>query len=152
MAVSYVVMFFLIPFLFTNKTPSSKNLSAGSIIFILFSSFASYLLADLFPSEFWGNRFLHTFGGGFLAYLTCYLATKDSKVHIRRAQFFVLSFLVVIALGNVNEVFEFILHNTTNIVFAETINDTWLDLCCNIIGALVAALIFTPNIKYSRHE
>ncbi len=50
------------------------------------------------------NRVLHVFGGGFLAFLICFLAALDSRVRIRRFQFFLFSFLIVIALGVANEI------------------------------------------------
>ena len=90
------------------------------------------------------NRLLHALGGGALGTLTCYLATKDSKVNITTFQFFIFSFLLVTALGVGNELLEFFLQETTGEIFSNSNIDAWLDLASNTVGALLASAVFVP--------
>ena len=86
----------------------------------------------------------HGLGGGFLAFGVCFLAAKFSEVKLGRARFALFSFLLVTALGVLNEVIEFILQNYFDFFFTAKVNDTWLDLISNWVGILVAGLIFVP--------
>lgn len=124
--------------------PSTSASTGISIAIIVILSFIGYYIAFSIPDFEWSNRFLHAFGGGFMAFLVCYLAARNSGVPMNKFQFFVLSALTVIALGVANEIMEFIMQNYAGMNFTTTINDTWLDLISNTIGLLVAAIILTP--------
>jgi glycopeptide antibiotics resistance protein len=89
------------------------------------------------------------FGGGFLSLLICFLATRNSKTSLSKFQFFIISSLIVSTMGVANEIIEFLLQNYTNLdfTFAQTINDTWLDLISNTIGALLGAILLTPFVR-----
>jgi hypothetical protein len=91
-----------------------------------------------------GNRLLHIFGGGFLSFLICFFAVKDSELSISSFQFFSFSFLLVITLGVGNEILEFFLQNYAHFSFAQNVNDTWLDLISNAFGAIIAMACLTP--------
>lgn len=87
-----------------------------------------------------GNRILHAIGGGFLAYIVCVVAVRDSGLRIRGMRFFIFSFLIVTALGVANEMLEFLLQSYTPLVFSPTVTDTWLDLASNLVGTLLGAI------------
>jgi uncharacterized membrane-anchored protein len=98
-----------------------------------------------------GNRLLHAMGGGFTAFLVSYFATRDSGVQLTRIQFFIISALVVTALGVGNELAEFFFQETIGTISAQSTIDTWQDLLSNTIGLILAASIFTPLHKKSRN-
>lgn len=109
----------------------------------MFVSIAALLLSLAIPDIALSNRFLHAFGGGFVPFLICFLAARDSKVKINKFQFLVFSFLIVTAFGVANEILEFFLQHYTYLIFAYTIDDTWLDLISNTVGAGFGAICFT---------
>lgn len=123
---------------------NKRNIS--SVLTIILSSSFVYLIAYLIPDVNLSNRFLHMIGGGFLSVMVCFLVVKDSRIHISKFQFFVFSFFIVTALGVGNEIMESILQNYTSMVFATSINDTWLDLISNLMGILAGSICFTPFI------
>lgn len=143
----YVLFYFLFPLFFKNTAVSLNRRSLHSIIYIIICSFLVYAASIRIADQELSNRILHVFGGGFLSFLICFFAVKDSKLSIGRFQFFLFSFLVVISLGVVNEILEFFLQNYMHFTFAPNINDTWLDLMSNAVGALLAAACLTPFIK-----
>lgn len=103
-----------------------------------------YLVSSKISDLELGNRIIHAFGGGFLAYLVCFFAVKDDRIKIDSVKFFIFSFMLVMTLGIGNEIAEYFLQNYLNFSAAPSINDTWLDLMSNIAGTLIAALCFTP--------
>jgi hypothetical protein len=118
----------------------------SSVAIIIASSLSGYVISSLIPDVTLGNRFLHMFGGGFLAIMVCYLVVRDSRIHISKFQFFVFSFFVVTSLGVANEIIECILQNYAGMLFAPSVNDTWLDLISNMIGIILGSIVFTPFI------
>jgi hypothetical protein len=146
MCVAYVALFFLFPTFFGHARPRLTGRSVYSIIYILILCLVIFSVSVAVPDPL-GNRLLHTFGGGFLAFIVCFLVWRDSRTPINRFQFWLLSFLIVIALGVANELVEFTLQNYFHLVFAESINDTWLDLASNTIGALLASTCLIPFVK-----
>lgn len=144
--ITYLILFILLPLFFENRVGRLNLKSLTSIGVIVALSFFGYFVAFAIPDQELSNRFLHAFGGGFLGFFTCFLAAKDSSVVINKFQFFIFSVLVVVALGVANEILEFILQNYTGMIFATSVNDTWLDLVSNIVGLLVASVIFVPLV------
>ena len=145
----YVGLFSLFPYFFKNTHPALNRRSLYSILYIFLFSLLVYTVSFSLTDQNLGNRIMHTFGGGFLAFFTCFLAVRDSQLRIGKFQFFLFSFLIVISLGVANEIMEFILQNHFNFIFSQTINDTWWDLTSNLIGALIASAILIPFIKKS---
>ncbi len=147
LCISYFILFFLFPYFFENKVPKIglKSLVSVGLIFIL--SFLGYFTAFNIHDPELSNRFLHGFGGGFMALFVCFLAARDSGVHVKRFQFVLFSLLVVTALGVANEILEFILQNYIRMVFSISINDTWLDLISNTVGMLIAVVGLAPFIN-----
>jgi hypothetical protein len=129
---------------FNNALPKITSKSFVSIIFIAILSLAGYGIAYSMPDPIVANRFIHAFGGGFMAFLTCFLVIKDTKIKLNAFQFFVFSLLIVTALGVANEILEFFLQNYFGLAFSDYINDTWLDLISNTIGSLVGAVCLMP--------
>ncbi len=148
LCVSYLILFFLFPYFFYGTKGNKLSLkSLASILVICAISFLSCYIALSIDDRDFGNRILHIFGGGLTAFFVCFLAAKDSGVQLRKFQFFLFSFLMVIALGIVNEIAEFLLQYYFDIISAETPIDTWLDLNSNVIGALIASVCLVPFIS-----
>lgn len=144
LCVTYAVLFFFFPLFFREPLRRLSLRSLSSIaVATLFYAIIVKLSYDISDVEI-GNRILHAFGGGFVAFFVCFRAAADSRVSSSRFQFFTLSFLIVSALGIVNEIAEYTLQNFAGFFFATTANDTWLDLISNSVGALIAALCFVP--------
>lgn len=145
---AYFGLMFLFSMIFTNKFPViPQKRSVFSVIVIALLSIVGYVISFSIPDPNLSNRFLRGFGGGFLAFLVCFLAVRDARIPVSRFQFFVFSFLVVTTLGVANEIAEFFLQTVTGIVYTPTITDTWLDLSSNTVGIMIAAACFTPFIK-----
>ncbi len=144
---AYFVLLFLFPYFFKQSLPKVTSRSVQSLAYIVLVTSFFFILSAVVPNEELGNRILHSMGGGFTAMLMCFYAARDSKVVITRVQFFVFSFLLVTALGVGNEIAEFFGQYYTSLVFAPTINDTWLDLISNTVGILLGAAVFVPFFK-----
>ena len=102
--------------------------SIRSVVIILLFYFGVLLISGLIPNPDLSNRVLHTFGGGFLIVVVAFLAIKDSRIRITSFQFLVISVAIAAVFGVANEIVEFFLQNQFGFVFANSINDTWLDL------------------------
>lgn len=147
MCASYFTLFYLFPYFFNNKITRLNSQFLYSILYITVLSLLGYVVVFSIPHEEWSNRILHGFSGGFLSFFVCFLAARDSRVSLSRFQFFLFSFLIVTALGVVNEIFEFIGQGYFHIEFAFGVFDTWLDLVSNWTGAVLAALCFVPFLN-----
>lgn len=143
----YIVLIFGLPYFFNTPISTSKNIQIRSILTITILSFFGYGISFLIPDVELSNRFLHGFGGGFLAIFSCFCAFKDGVVPISKLQFFIFTILLVATLGVTNEILEFCLQNYLGFTFAISVNDTWLDLVSNSIGSIVAVGILTPFIN-----
>ncbi len=121
--------------------------TARSLLLIFLVACAVFVAMSVVDDRQIANRIEHAFGGGFLAFLVCYLVARDMGRPITRFQFFVLSFLVVTALGVANEILEFFAQNYWGFYVAKTVNDTWLDLISNTIGAFIGAAVFVPMLS-----
>ena len=149
LCLAYVFFYFLFPLFFRNTTVALSAKSLYSILYIVIFIFLAYEISLRVADYELSNRFLHIFGGGFVSFLICFLAVKDSKLSLGRFQFFIFGVLLAIALGVANEILEFFLQRYFNMDFAKTATDTWLDLISNTVGALIAAACLTPFIKKS---
>jgi hypothetical protein len=148
MCISYFALHWVFATFFKSRLlPTQSPFSLMSLGIIVLLSLASYALAGWVSNPELSNRLLHMLGGGFLAMATCFLVVRDSQFIVSRTQFLLLSFLVVMALGVGNEIVEFVLQNYFYWKFAQTVNDTWLDLISNLLGALAGGVVFTPWVK-----
>lgn len=138
----YAVLLNIYSLFFRNAFSGIRNISGKSILAIFTTSILVGIAVMMIPDYEWGNRIQHAIGGGFIAYLVCFLVARDLKLKLGWLQFVSFSFLVVCALGVANEILEFYLQNFAGMLMARSINDTWLDLISNTIGALAGALIF----------
>jgi len=143
----YGVLLFVVPVLLGNPIPPVRSVRTNSLWIIPASAIVVGVLVALIPDPFWQNRALHTLGGGVLASIACFAAFKDSAVRASSFQFFVLTVLIVTALGVANELLEFVVQNYAGFVMADSINDTWLDLLSNTVGTVGASsvLVFLRN-------
>jgi len=147
MCATYFILLALFPFFFAQKiTPPQRKPLLPLVYIVLFSALAYAVSFSIQDLEL-GNRILHIFGGGFLGFLICFLAARDSKVDINKFQFFLFSALIVLALGTVNELLELVLQNCFGIVSAASIDDTWLDLASNVVGMIIASICLVPLHK-----
>lgn len=150
---SYFILFFLFPYFFKGELPKITHHSLRSVAIIAGASVASFIISELIPDPELKNRVLHGLGGGFVAFMICFLAVKDSKVTITKFQFFILSVLIVTAMGVGNEILEFFVQQyvpSLHFVFSAGPLDTWLDLMSNTAGILVASACFVPFINRNK--
>ncbi len=149
LCVAYFVLLFLFPYFFENRIAKVTKKSFSFVALIAFLSLTGYLAGFRIPDLEFANRLQHAFGGGFLAFLICFLAIKDAGVKISKFKFFIFSALIVTALGVVNESMEYVLQNYFGftLMFADSINDTWLDLVSNTVGIAIAGVCFTPFVN-----
>ncbi len=143
----YLGLVYLFPLFFTGAWGENQRINPWSLVLIIivtFITFSLFLSVDDYPLA---NRLQHALGGGFLGFMVCFLAWRSSRLTINRFQFFLFSFLIVIALGVANEIVEYVLQNYFSMLMARTINDTWLDLISNIVGILVGSAIFVPLLS-----
>lgn len=150
LCITYGLLYLIFPIFFTNKTVQTSSRSIFSLGIIFLFSILGYAVAVTITDPELGNRILHGFGGGFMALLVCFLVVKDTNIQIRKFQFFLFSLLVVATLGVANEILEFFLQNYTDLVLAQSINDTWYDLISNSVGSFIAAVLFLPFIDNKR--
>ncbi len=144
----YGVLIFLYPYFFTGATAwPGRRANLFSLLAIIVATFVIFSLVLNVSDPILANRLQHALGGGFMAFFVCFLAATRSAISLSRFQFFCFSFLIVTALGVANEVLEFFLQNYFGLHFASAVNDTWLDLISNVIGALVASIIFVPFVR-----
>lgn len=142
---AYVALIFFFPFFFQIKSSKvSKRSIVRSLFALILLSIAGYAVAFSIPDLELGNRVLHGFGGGFMAFFACFLAAKDSRLPIDRVRFFILCALIVTALGVANELAELFLERCCGLPLPETLDDTWLDLMSNTVGLLLASACFVP--------
>lgn len=147
---TYFILYkILFPILFEKPLlPLGKGTILSFLIIIVLSLINYFFIISFLNIESGiGNRLLHAFGGAFIAFLVCFLVVKDGKLDISKFQFFIISLLMVTALGVVNEIYEFILQNYFDKIAAATVDDTWLDLISNTVGILVAGICFIPFIN-----
>ncbi|MES2623172.1 MAG: hypothetical protein V4576_02060 [Patescibacteria group bacterium] len=146
LCVTYTVLFYFFPFFF-NENKQVVKPKLFSYLLIIALSIIGYYISFNIPDPIFANRFLHGFGGGFMAFFTCFLAARDSKITSGKLRFFILSALIVTALGVGNEILECILQYYNIMISADTINDTWLDLISNTTGMLIASMCFVSFIS-----
>jgi uncharacterized membrane protein YgaE (UPF0421/DUF939 family) len=144
---TYFILLALFPIFFAQKVTLPRRKPWISLALIIAISVLSYVASFLIPNLEIANRILHIFGGGFTAFFMCFLAVRDSGVRISKFQFFVFSFLIVLALGTANELFEFFLQEYFGYISAATVTDTWLDLASNVVGIILASICFVPFHK-----
>lgn len=75
--------------------------------------------------------------------LIIFFSYRASAVKSTVYQFFFLSILLATACGVGNEILEFLGQYFFRIPFAINIYDTWLDLCANTVGILLASTAIT---------
>lgn len=148
LSVMYFVLSYCLARFFEWERPTfPRGRTARSLLFIFLGASLVFIVMNIVEDRQIANRIEHAFGGGFLAFLVCYLVARDMGRPITRFQFFVLSFLVVTALGVANEILEFIAQEYFGVYFAKNLNDTWLDLISNTIGAGIGATVFVPMLN-----
>lgn len=145
--IAYLILLFGIPFFFDSSFPRVHRNSIASIAYIFAFYFVVLVLSSSISDPELANRILHTLGGGSLVVLICFLATRDSGQRISKFQFFVIGICIATLFGVANEMFEFVLQNNFGLMFANSINDTWLDLISNTTGVLLATACLTPFIR-----
>jgi hypothetical protein len=151
LCLTYVGLLFVLPAFFNVGKGSFSNFRLTSILYIVLVSTVGYLVSFSINDSELSNRFLHGFGGGYMAFFTCFLATRDSRVSVGRLRFIFLSVLLVTSLGVANELLEFFLQSNTHFVAATSIEDTWRDLMSNSVG-LLFAIVFLESIRFYRSK
>ncbi len=152
LCITYCFLRWLFPLFFSKLKNHDVRSGFVSILMIFCFSLLGYLVTYSIDDPELRNRFLHGFGGGFMALYTCYLAVKDAGINLTKIQFFIFALLVVGNLGVANEILEFALQSITGITFVSSVYDTWYDLVSNTLGSLIAAVVFTPMVVRSNHD
>jgi hypothetical protein len=149
MCVLYFALLHFYPYLFNQPRANVSTRRIWTVFAIILVAEAVFfsISFSLGSTIGFGNRFLHAIGGGFVAFLVSSFAARDSGVRLTRFQFFIISALIVTALGVGNELAEFFSQEALGTISAPSTIDTWQDLLSNTIGLLLAALIFTPLHK-----
>jgi len=147
LCINYFILIYLFPVFFAQKVTRPRKKPWVSLLFIIFFSVLAYALNSLIQDAWIANRILHIVGGGFTAFLVCFLAARDSRVSINKFQFFIFGFLYVLSLGVANEIFELILQTYFGIISSTAVDDTWLDLASNLSGLIIASVCFVPFHK-----
>ncbi len=150
LCIAYILFIWLFSYFFAGKTARIPERAIVSLPIIFFLSLIGYAVSFQFNDIEVGNRVMHGFGGGFLAFLVCFLAVADSKLKIDRVRFFIFAFLLVTAMGVANEIAEFVLQQYGTLASATSVTDTWHDLISNTVGALLAAAVFLPFINSAK--
>jgi hypothetical protein len=147
MCVTYFILLKFFPLFFAQQITLTRRKPWIPLLSIVIVSVLAYAVSFSMPDIELDNRILHIFGGGFVGFFVCFLAARDSSVHINKLQFFVFSVLIVLALGIANELLEFFLQEYFGFIFATSVDDTWLDLASNTIGIILASMCFVPFHK-----
>ncbi|MEA4910619.1 MAG: hypothetical protein VB048_07585 [Bacteroidaceae bacterium] len=144
----YVMLNYAFQFIFKGKI-NKKTLKKKSFLIILFSGIFIFSIVFFIKDPEFANRVQHAIAGGFLTMLISYLSFKDSEVKLNKLQILILTALIVTFLGVLNEIFEFFVQMNTSLVFALSVNDTWLDLTANSFGIILGSvfILFDKNIK-----
>lgn len=149
---SYFGISYLLSYFFEQRRPQFGRRTVMSLVVISAASLLGYIIVLNIPNPELANRILHGYGGGFLAFLVCFLSVQDCKIKLTTFQFIVMSVLIVTALGVMNEILEFILQNYFALNFSDTINDTWFDLVSNSAGILAAVILLVPFLKLTSNS
>jgi hypothetical protein len=147
LCLSYFIFYYLLFMFVSVSNEKFGKKTIYSLVGVFIASLIIYIIVFNISDLVLGNRLLHTFGGGFLGVLVCFLVVKDKKIDLTKLQFFVLSLLLVTFLGVLNEILECVLQNYFGIISADSINDTWFDLISNTVGLLLAGIFFVPFIN-----
>lgn len=150
---AYLLLYIILNYalqLVLKKKINKQTLQKKSFILIALSSVTIFSIVFLIKDPELANRFQHAIAGGFLTMLISYLAFKDSQVEINKLQIILLSALVVTFLGVLNEILEFIIQINTNLVFADNLNDTWLDLTSNFFGIMLGSIFALLDNKIKK--
>lgn len=146
---AYVIVYFLLIWWFQrffNINEKSKYNWNHVLIILSIYFVVLYWISNIENHEL-ANRIQHAIWWWFLIVVISYFSIIASKVKITRFQFVFLWFFIATTFGVVNELAESIFQNVYGINFANNINDTWLDLWANSIGAVLWIIIFTNFVK-----
>lgn len=146
----YLINFFFLPRFFDSALFDEKlKPSITSIVCIVLLSIIGYGISFSILDEALSNRFLHGFGGGFMAAFSISLSFRDMGFQGSALQYSVFLLFGVSFLGVCHEITEFLLQVTevTHHLYATTITDTWLDLLSNTTGCVLGILLLFPLIK-----
>jgi len=147
LCLSYVVLSYGLPWFFEGRRARLSPNALRSILVIALSASIAFFVSFQIEDIQLANRALHMLGGGFVAFLACVLAARDTGLTIGRLRFFIVATLLVTFMGVANELVEFVLDTYTSLLFSSSRIDTWLDLASNVLGILIAAvclLSFVP--------
>ena len=149
---AYFPLYYFFTYFFKNSNPPppSPQRTFTSLLLVVLISFTVYVLSFSIQSIEFGNRIIHSMGGGFLGTILCFMVVRDSRLKIDKIRFLILTFLVVTTLGVFNEIIEFFLQNNFSFTAAPNVNDTWLDLISNTVGIILASICLLPFLNKNR--
>lgn len=147
LCVAYFLIFKVFSVFFGENNAGISGKAASSLAIIIIFAWLGYTVTFLIPDLETGNRVLHLFVGGFLGTLICFLVARDGGFRISRLQFFIMSLLIVTALGAFNEHIEYFLQTYVRYLFYSNPKDTWLDLLSNTTGILIGNACLLPFLN-----
>lgn len=147
MSVSYIGLYYAFPFFVRDPLPRVTRRQGFVCLAFLAAAGILFYLSTMVGDLWWGNRFLHAIGGGFLATIICAVAARDSRASLTYLQWLILTILIVIALGVANELTELALETITGEIYAPTTTDTQLDLLSNLLGTLLGLVVTWPWLR-----
>ncbi len=147
---SYLFLTYIWQYFFKAKNAKLHHPKTSSALIIILFGALSFLIVKIIPDTELANRFQHAIAGAFLGMMFSYLSFKDSKVSLDKLSLFILSAFLVSFLGVLNEIFEFLMQISTNLTFADSDYDTWLDLSSNLFGIILGSvfILFDEKIPF----
>ena len=128
------------------STPQARK-AFHSLTFVVVMLAVAFFISHLITDFWWSNRIQHALGGGATVFFLCWRIVGDAELRISKMQTFIFCFLIVTALGVGNELVEYVMQHWSVFVFAQTVDDTWLDLWSNAIGALISGVFLVTVLK-----
>lgn len=144
---AYLFLHFFFPLFFHGHTTSFRKSSFLFLGLVILGYAVVWYITSQIVDVNVSNRILHIFGGGFLAFFMCFLISIDTKIRVDRFRLFTFILFVVLSLGVANEMMEYVLGLYTPLTFADTADDTRLDLISNCVGAVLAIIMLIPFSK-----
>ena len=152
LCITYAGLTVWFPYFFNTGKVTVSPVKMSSLILIIILSLLGYGIAFSIPDIELSNRFLHAFGGGFMAFMTCFLSARDSHIALDKIRFLFFSLLIITTLGVASELIECFFQNLSHFIFAESINDTWFDLASNLVGSFIGAIVLFPFLNFNREH
>lgn len=144
--ISYIILTYFFQLFFNGKIWKAKLSILHIWTIVLFLFFTIFIVFKI-PNPELANRFQHAIWGGFLMIILVYFSYRASNISLSKFQFFCISLMIATCFWVANELAESLLQWNNLFIFADILDDTWLDLWANTLWALLWAGIFSIFLK-----